>query len=62
MQGKTATTINDLQAGDIGAVAKLKDTLTADTLGDKNGTIFYPPARLPEPLITFAIEPENARR
>ncbi len=59
MQGKTATAVNDLQAGDIGAVAKLKDTLTADTLGDKNGTIFYPPARLPEPLITFAIEPKT---
>ena len=59
MQGKTATAVNDLQAGDIGAVAKLKDTLTADTLGDKNGAIFYPPARLPEPLITFAIEPKT---
>ncbi len=59
MQGKTATAVTELQAGDIGAVAKLKDTLTADTLGDKNGAIFYPPARLPEPLITFAIEPKT---
>lgn len=59
MQGKTATAVTELQAGDIGAVAKLKDTLTADTLGDKNGTIFYMPARLPEPLITFAIEPKT---
>src|SRR5580700_5663898 len=59
MQGKTATAVTELQAGDIGAVAKLKDTLTADTLGDKNGSIFYPPARLPEPLITFAIEPKT---
>src|SRR5215470_14451736 len=30
MQGKTAVGVNDLHAGDIGAVAKLKDTLTGD--------------------------------
>ena len=59
MQGKTATAVNELQAGDIGAVAKLKDTVTADTLGDKTGVIFFVPARLPEPLITFAIEPKT---
>jgi elongation factor G len=59
MQGKTAVGVNDLHAGDIGAVAKLKDTITGDTLGDKNGTIFYPPARIPEPSITFAVEPKT---
>jgi len=59
MQGKTAVGVNDLHAGDIGAVAKLKDTLTGDTLGDKNGAIFYPPARIPEPSITFAVEPKT---
>jgi elongation factor G len=56
MQGKTATAVADLHAGDIGAVAKLKDTLTGDTLGDKNAPIFYPQARIPEPSITFAVE------
>jgi elongation factor G len=59
MQGKTATAVNDLHAGDIGAVAKLKETTTGDTLGDKNAPIFYPPARIPEPSITFAIEPKT---
>jgi elongation factor G len=59
MQGKTATAVADLHAGDIGAVAKLKDTITGETLGDKNGTIFYPPARIPEPAITFAVEPKT---
>ena len=43
----------------MGAVAKLKDTTTGDTLGDKNAPIFYPPARIPEPSITFAIEPKT---
>ncbi|MFY9527614.1 MAG: elongation factor G [Candidatus Acidiferrales bacterium] len=59
MQGKAATAVAELHAGDLGAIAKLKDTLTGDTLGDKNAPIFYPHARLPEPSITFAIEPKT---
>ncbi|HEX3119532.1 MAG TPA: elongation factor G, partial [Candidatus Acidoferrum sp.] len=59
MQGKTAVPVNELHAGDIGAVAKLKETLTGDTLGDKSAPIQYPHVRLPEPAITFAIEPKT---
>ena len=59
MQGKTAVPITELHAGDIGAVAKLKDTLTGDTLGDKSAPIQYPRVKLPEPAITFAIEPKS---
>jgi elongation factor G len=59
MQGKTAVAVNDLHAGDIGAVAKLKETTTGETLGDKGGPVFYQPARIPEPSITFAIEPKT---
>jgi elongation factor G len=59
MQGKTSAEVPALHAGDIGAVAKLKETLTGDTLGDKSAPIYYPPARIPEPSITFAIEPKS---
>jgi len=59
MQGKNAVPVTELHAGDIGAVAKLKDTLTGDTLGDKSAPIQYPPVKLPEPAITFAIEPKS---
>ena len=59
MQGKTAVPVNELHAGDIGAVAKLKDTLTGDTLGDKSAPILYPHVKLPEPAITFAVEPKS---
>ncbi len=59
MQGKTAVPVNELHAGDIGAVAKLKDTVTGDTLGDKSAPIQYPRVKLPEPAITFAIEPKS---
>jgi elongation factor G len=59
MQGKTPVAVPELHAGDIGAVAKLKDTLTGDTLGDKSAPIQYPRVHLPEPAITFAIEPKS---
>ena len=59
MQGKNAVPVTELHAGDIGAVAKLRDTLTGDTLGDKAAPIQYPVVKLPEPAITFAIEPKS---
>jgi elongation factor G len=59
MQGKQVVPVTELRAGDIGAVAKLKETLTGDTLGDKSAPIQYPKVKLPEPAITFAIEPKS---
>jgi elongation factor G len=59
MQGKSAAAVTELHAGDLGAVAKLKETVTGDTLGEKTTPIHHPHARLPEPLITFAIEPRT---
>jgi elongation factor G len=59
MQGRTAVAVGELHAGDIGAVAKLKETLTGDTLGDKNSEIFYEPVTMPEPAMTWAIEPKS---
>jgi len=58
-QGKTLQPVTELQAGDIGAVAKLKDTLTGDTLAEKGVNITYPPVKLPEPSIAFAIEAKS---
>ncbi len=57
--GKQLIPVTELSAGDIGAVAKLKETLTGDTLGDKSAPIQYPSVTLPEPAITFAIEPKT---
>ncbi len=58
-QGKTPVEVPELHAGDIGVVAKLKDTVTGDTLGEKDHPIFYQKLSYPEPLITFAIEPKS---
>jgi elongation factor G len=53
--GKNIVAVNELHAGDIGGVAKLRDTLTGDTLADKSAMIEYPEVRLPEPSIAYAI-------
>ena len=58
-QGKTLQPVTELHAGDLGAVDKLKDTLTGDTLADKGLNISYPPVKLPEPSIAFAIEAKS---
>jgi elongation factor G len=58
-QGKAQNPIPELRAGDIGVVAKLKETLTGDTLGDKNAPVIYPLVKLAEPAISFAIEPKS---
>jgi elongation factor G len=59
VQGKQLTEVGELHAGDIGAIAKLKEVFTGDTLGDKVAPIFYKPAAIPEPSITFAVEPKT---
>jgi elongation factor G len=59
MQGKTGAEVPEIHAGDLGAITKLKETITGDTLGDKAAPIHYPAARIPEPSITFAIEPKT---
>ena len=58
-QGKNLVPVTELHAGDIGAVAKLRETLTGDTLGDKNAPIQYPTISLPEPAISFAVEAKS---
>ena len=55
LAGKTMPPITELHAGDIGGVAKLKETLTGDTLDDKTSQIAYPAVSLPEPSIAYAI-------
>jgi elongation factor G len=55
LAGKTIQAVPELHAGDIGAVAKLKETLTGDTLTDKASPIAYPAVILPEPSIAYAI-------
>ena len=59
LQGKTQTNVPELRAGDLGAVPKLKDTLTNDTLGDKSDPAVFPALKYPEPVLSYAIEPKS---
>jgi len=59
MQGRKPVEVPELHAGDIGAVAKLRDTLTGDTLGAKGADLQITLSALPEPAMTYAIEPKT---
>jgi elongation factor G len=54
--GKDRVEIAELHAGDIGAVAKLRDTHTNDTLSSKDMGLVLPKIPFPEPVITLAVE------
>jgi elongation factor G len=59
MQGKTQTHVPELKAGDLGAVAKLKETRTNDLLADKGTAIRVAPITFPEAVLSYAIEPKS---
>jgi len=59
VQGKQLIAVPELRAGDLGVVAKLKETKTSDTLADPAHPIQYPAISFPEPAISFAIEPKS---
>ena len=54
--GKDRTEVAELHAGDIGVVAKLRDTHTNDTLSTRETPIVLPKIPFPEPVITVAVE------
>jgi elongation factor G len=58
-QGKTMIPVGEVHAGDFFAVTKLKETTTGDTLCDPAQPIVFPSVEIPEPSITFAIEPKS---
>jgi elongation factor G len=58
LNGRNRKEITKLNAGDIGAVVKLKDCHTGDTLCSKNFSIIFPAMSYPEPVIRFAVKPK----
>ena len=59
MQGKNQESVPEIRAGDLGSVAKLKDTQTSDTLADKTSTIKFKHINFSEPVLSYAIEPKS---
>ena len=59
LQGKDPEQVDALGQGDIGAVAKLKDTTTGDLLLGAGGDATIEPIVFPEPVMSFAVEPRS---
>lgn len=58
LRGKQQTPVESIGAGDLGAVVKLKETGTGDTLCDEKAPIRLPEITFPSPVISFAVEPK----
>jgi len=59
LQGKNPENVPQVFAGDIVAVAKLKETQTGDSLGVKGKSVIFPEFVFPISSISFAIEPKS---
>ncbi|MBP1691007.1 MAG: fusA [Bacteroidetes bacterium] len=59
MEGKDRKEISQLLAGDLGAVVKLKDTHTNDTLSSKAFPVSYAPIAFPESVFQMAVVPRS---
>ncbi len=59
MQGKNQNSVPEICAGDIAAVAKLKNTTTGDTLCDKVNPVSFEKIEYPEPIMLLAISPKT---
>ncbi len=57
--GKEHLNVSEARAGDIVAVAKLKETITGDTLTTKDHPVVLPKLTVPEASIAYAIEPKS---
>ena len=59
VRGKAQEPADKVVAGDIGAVAKLADTATGDTLCAKDDPVTLPAPSMPDPLLPIAIAPKS---
>src|SRR3712207_4128035 len=58
-QGRETVHADEFGPGDIGAVAKLKDTSAGDWLADRDEPIQMPAIKLPAPVMAFAMTPHS---
>jgi len=59
LQGKEHRHVDEVGPGDIGAVAKLKQTHAGDVLATEEGGFELPMPPLPRPVMAFAMEPRS---
>ncbi len=59
LNGKNKKNVEQLPAGDLGALVKLKSTHTGDTLSTKNDSFPLPAIEFPEALFSIAVHPKT---
>ncbi len=59
LQGKEQIAVPKVVTGMIGAVTKLKDTFTSDSLGEEKNFFIYDPVVFPEASISFSVKPKS---
>jgi elongation factor G len=59
LQGKNQISVPELRTGDIGAVTKLQQTITGDTLTHKQNPVVLEGIKFPAPSLTVAIKPKS---
>ncbi|NQS98391.1 MAG: elongation factor G [candidate division Zixibacteria bacterium] len=59
LTGKERRQVNSLSAGEMGAVVKLKNTHTGDTLSDSKHKVVLPGIKFPEPVMRTAVVPKS---
>jgi elongation factor G len=59
LEGKAQKPINPAIAGDIVAVAKLKETTTGDSISDEKTPIIFQAFSHPDPILSFALVPKG---
>jgi elongation factor G len=57
--GKKQIPAQTIGAGEIGVVAKLKETFTGDTLSDESNPVVFPKVKFADPIISYAIAPKS---
>jgi elongation factor G len=59
LRGKEQIPVDGLSVGDLGAVAKLADVVTGDTLAPRGTPVEVPPVEPPVPALTIGIRPSS---
>lgn len=59
LEGKEQRAIDSASCGDIIAIAKLRDTVTSDSISDEKTPLFFKPLVFPEPAISASVKPKS---
>lgn len=59
LEGKAQRAVEEAVAGEIVALAKLRETTTGDTLCDERHPVAFPPLSVPHPVLSVAVSPKR---